>query len=112
MPIIFLSVFLCLVCPVLLFFFTFGLCTCSFVSLYVVDNVFYMLKSLVSSFFNLFILFFFVCGGREMLLLCIMIMTIVYLLRSVYSRFILQRSIDILYIIKIADSNKKTSIAK
>lgn len=47
-----------------------------------------------------------------MLLLCIMIMTIVYLLRSVYSRFILQRSIDILYIIKIADSNKKTSIAK
>lgn len=39
-----------------------------------------------------------------MLLLCIMIPTIVYLLRSVHSRFILQRSKDILYIIKIADS--------
>lgn len=37
-----------------------------------------------------------------MLLLCIMITTIVYLLRSVHSRFIFQRSIDILYIIKIA----------
>lgn len=47
-----------------------------------------------------------------MLLLCIMIPTIVYLLRSVHSRFILQRSKNILYIIKIADSNKRTSIAK
>lgn len=40
-----------------------------------------------------------------MLLLCILIPTFVYLLRSVHSRFIWQRSIDILYIIKIADSS-------